>query len=330
MGSEFDQRELVGIFVAEAIEGTRVLGEALHPSEDRIPISAELREQYIIAHRLRGAAALYGYEGIAQLAERLETLLEGAMTIPDSEWPRAVHSMREMVRIIQQLVHSIDEGTAEGQAEKDLVEGCLKQSLAILPVETEAMKSTSPLTVVSVDYLQPPIDAETLSYFLPEAQEYLDAIDGLVQSLRVNLGDAVAGHRLFRAAHTLKGSAYTVGCQVIGDLAHPIEDCMLAVQEGRRALTQEALNVFAQAATVIRALLRRDQAEFPRLQAEVPRVLAVLRTAASATWAGPLVPECPVGEVPTTAEDTGQGRTGEVDHVQKASTEIPDESAGWL
>ena len=325
MGSEFDQRELVGIFVAEAIEGAKVLGEALHPSGDRIPIPTEIREQYIVAHRLRGAAALYEYEGIARLAERLESLLEGAIMIPFAQWPRAVQSMRETVHIIERLVHSIDQGVAGGQADTDLVERCLQKSADFLPDATEATKPTSQLTLASVDYLQPPIDTETLSYFLPEAQEYLDAIEGLVQSLRVNLGDRDAGHRLFRAAHTLKGSAYTVGCQVIGDLAHPIEDCMLAVHEGNRALTQEDLNVFAQAASVIRALLRRDQAEFPRLQAEVPSVLAVLQTTASSAQARPLVPEGPAEEASSTAQDTGQSRMGEVGHSQKAPSEIRDE-----
>ena len=33
-------------------------------------------------------------------------------------------------------------------------------------------------------------------------------------------------------SHTLKGSAYTVGCEVVGDIAYPIETCMTAVREG--------------------------------------------------------------------------------------------------
>ena len=38
---------------------------------------------------------------------------------------------------------------------------------------------------------------------------------------------------LFRAVHTLKGAAYTVGCAPVGDVAHRIEDLLDAVRDGR-------------------------------------------------------------------------------------------------
>src|SRR5438445_7697737 len=48
---------------------------------------------------------------------------------------------------------------------------------------------------------------------------------------------------LFRAIHTLKGAAYVVGCRPIGELAHGLEDLLVAVREGRAALTPTLLDV---------------------------------------------------------------------------------------
>jgi chemosensory pili system protein ChpA (sensor histidine kinase/response regulator) len=110
MSSEFDQRSLVKYFVAEALEGMGVLTKALHPADDSVPTPQQLQEQYIIAHRIRGAASLYGYDGIAKLSEQMEAILEQAQPIPDADWPRAVGALRETVQGIQMIVQALSAG----------------------------------------------------------------------------------------------------------------------------------------------------------------------------------------------------------------------------
>ncbi|TKS61907.1 MAG: hypothetical protein EWM72_00032 [Nitrospira sp.] len=273
MGSEFDQQNLVGIFVAEASDGMTALTKALHPADESVPTPPQLLEQYIVAHRIRGAAALYGYSGIAQLSERLEAMLEQAPNIPDAEWPRAVGAMREIVQGIQVLVQSIGQG---GSEDGGVVEQCLTSSEGLLPGTSSAAPPVPSASSVSQEYIIPVLDAEVLSYFVPEAEEYLDTIDGLIHALRANANDEDANYRLFRTAHTLKGSAYTVGFQVIGDIAHPMEDCMVAVRESRIQLSGDLLEVIAQAAGIIRLILRRDPAYINRLQDDVPTVIRFL------------------------------------------------------
>lgn len=273
MGSEFDQQNLVGIFVAEASDGMTALTKALYPADDSVPTPQQLQEQYIVAHRIRGAAGLYGYSGVAQISERLEAMLEQAPNIPEAEWYRTVEAMRELVQGIQALVHSIGQGGSEDGA---VVERCLASSEGLVPGTSPAASSLPVASLVSQDYLIPVLDAEVLTYFIPEAEEYLDAIDGLIQALRANANDEDAHYRLFRTAHTLKGSAYTVGFRLIGDIAHPMEYCMIAVRERRLQVRDDLLKVFAQAAGVIRLILRRDHADINRLQHDVPTVLRSL------------------------------------------------------
>lgn len=273
MSSEFDQQNLVAIFVAEATDGMTALTSVLHPPDESVPTPLQLQGQYIVAHKIRGAAALYGYSAVAQLAERLEAVLEQALSVPDAEWPRAVGAMREMVQGIQSLIQSIGQG---GTEDAGVVERCLASSEGLVPEASGGESSVPAESSTSPEYINPELDAEVLSYFAPEAQEYLDTIDGLVQELQTNPSDEDASYRLFRTAHTLKGSAYTVGFQVIGDIAHPMEDCMVAVREGRIQLSRELLEVIAQAGGIIRLILRRDPVNVGRLQEEVPRVSRIL------------------------------------------------------
>src|SRR5437660_12408192 len=75
-------------------------------------------------------------------------------------------------------------------------------------------------------------------------------------------------HQLFRAAHTLKGSAYTVGFQAIGDLTHHLEDIMGAIRDGKMQVTAELTDLFFRAVDEVRLLLGRDPARLPRIKQE--------------------------------------------------------------
>lgn len=275
MSSEFDQQNLVDIFVAEASDAVSALTGALYPADGSLPTPAQLHEHYIVAHRIRGAAALYNFTGIARLAERLEALLEQAEIIPDAEWFRAVGAMRELVQAVQSQVKAISAGAGEDQS---IIERCLTASAGLIPgVGTAAAASDEQASrPISPDYILPTIDADVISYFAPEAHEYLDAVDALVDRLRARANDEEAVYRLVRTAHTLKGSAQTVGFQVIGDIAHPLEDCLIAVREGQVQVNEVLLPIVKQAVGTIRLILRRDPANTARLTEEIPSVISLL------------------------------------------------------
>jgi chemosensory pili system protein ChpA (sensor histidine kinase/response regulator) len=80
---------------------------------------------------------------------------------------------------------------------------------------------------------------------------------------------------LFRAVHTLKGAAYTVGCTAVGDLAHRIEDLLVAVREEPAALTLAVVEVVLAGTDALRALLGLADAPAD-LDATVDRVTAEL------------------------------------------------------
>jgi chemosensory pili system protein ChpA (sensor histidine kinase/response regulator) len=263
MGSESNQTDLVRVFVSEASDGLRTLAEALQAESDSVPAPQALHDQYIIAHRIRGAAALYGYEGVSRVSEQLEAILERAIETFPSDWPRVVTAMREAVKDLRTLVTLIAQGGSED-------EGLVRQSLASL----ESLKDSSKaLSLATPDYVNPTLDPEILSYFIPETEEYLGTIDELIRILNGTLEDEDAIYRLFRATHTLKGSAYTVGFQVIGDISRPMEDCMIAVREKRLRIDPTLLNMMAEAIGMIRLIIQPDHANVPQLLQDVPTLI---------------------------------------------------------
>ncbi len=283
MSAEFDPDNLMAIFVAEAVDGMAELKRALHPADGSVPSPQQLHEQFIVAHRIRGAAALYGFAGIAQLSERLESLFEQSHMIPEADWLRAVGAMREIVQGVQLQLDVIGQGGGEDQV---TIDRCLAVSDGFLPAETtgqaasiddEGAPGVGDGTQLSQDYLIPNVDAEVLSYFVPEALEYLDTIDSLIRSLQAHPHDDDAIHRLFRTAHTLKGSGHTVGFTVIGDIAYPMEECMGKVRERRVELSDALFEGLTRAVGIIRIALRRDPTHVPQLQHDVPAVIGFLK-----------------------------------------------------
>ncbi|MEK7305110.1 MAG: chemotaxis protein CheA, partial [Nitrospirota bacterium] len=283
MSAEFDPDNLMAIFVAEAVDGMAELKRALHPADGSVPSPQQLHEQFIVAHRIRGAAALYGFAGIAQLSERLESLFEQSHMIPEADWLRAVGAMREIVQGVQLQLDVIGQGGGEDQV---TIDRCLAVSDGFLLAETtgqaasiddEGAPGVGDGTQLSQDYLIPNMDAEVLSYFVPEALEYLDTIDSLIRSLQAHPHDDDAIHRLFRTAHTLKGSGHTVGFTVIGDIAYPMEECMGKVRERRVELSDALFEGLTRAVGIIRIALRRDPTHVPQLQHDVPAVIGFLK-----------------------------------------------------
>jgi chemosensory pili system protein ChpA (sensor histidine kinase/response regulator) len=123
---------------------------------------------------------------------------------------------------------------------------------------------------LSSDYLVPNIDAEVLSYFAPEADEYLQTLEVLTNRLRENPSDPETIQSLYRTVHTLKGSAHTIGFKVIGDIAHPIEACMIAVRDGKIPVSSALLSTIGEAVDLIRLLMKRDDGKLEQLRQDVP------------------------------------------------------------
>ena len=228
MGSEFDRQGLVDIFVTEVSEALDVLTKAFHPSDGTMPTPSQLQAQYVWAHKIRGASALYGYQGLALMGSLVESTLEEAPSIEASLWPKALEIMRGVVVSLKAQLKVVADGGTEDLEVSAQWKGEVAGLFPSLPAAAPAEPA-----LLAPDYLVPTLDAEVLSHFTSEADEYLQTMESLLHRLLEDSKDEETIYRLYGMAHTLKESAHTIGFKVICDVARPVEDCMIAVRGGR-------------------------------------------------------------------------------------------------
>ncbi len=325
MSSEFDRQSLVDIFVTESSEALDALTRAFHPPDGTQPTPSQLQEQYVWAHKIRGAAALYGYDGLALMGSLLESTLEEAPSIEVSLWPKALEILQGVVVSFKAQLNVIASGGVEDQE----VSAQWKMEVAEL-FPTLLPSTSSEPAVLAPDYLVPSLDAEVLSYFIPEANEYLQTMETLLHRLQEDDRDEEAIYRLYCMAHTLKGSAHTIGFEAVCDVASPVENCMIAIREGQISFSPDVLSGIGRAVEVIRLLVRRDVGMVAQLQHEVPDVahaLAQIRNGEQVTVstqaAAPLVPAVHV--MTAVMEDSGAFLDSKEESKDVAASALTDE-----
>ena len=268
--------ELVEVFTAETLADMHTLSSALSPADGSWPAPELLQDHYILAHKLNGASMNYGYAGLAQCGGMMEKLLEHATLISPYQWPAAVLFLREMVENCRVRVEQI---ARQGKDEDQLTDDWANRLMALIPASSvnEIPSAMMPGVSVTAEYCMPTLDAEILEYFIPEISEYIGTVRGLVASVRVNPDDGDQINALFRIVHTIKGSAYTVGFEVIGDLATPLEDCLGSIRDSNLSSLLQVLDVTELTMEVIQSLLRLNPDDMTCLQRDIPVVMDALR-----------------------------------------------------
>lgn len=76
-------------------------------------------------------------------------------------------------------------------------------------------------------------DHEMLGLFVQEANEHLETLDSDLVALESNPSDSERLNRIFRAVHSIKGTAGFFGFSAIVELAHVMESVMALVREGK-------------------------------------------------------------------------------------------------
>lgn len=260
MAADFDRQGLISIFVAEAEDSLARLATVLHAPDNALPLQDAVREQYIVAHTLKGASALYGYTGVAALTDILETAVEQSGDCAADAWPTTVGMLRDLVGTLQQQIAHIKQTGAEDvggcEAWRARYAGLLPSPP--MPIADQDRHASVDRYDLSDHYLLPELDSEVVSYFSPEAQEYLDAMEAALLRLEKSPGDGEVLQQLFRTAHTLKGSAHTVGFTSIGDLIHHVEDFVGAVREGRLSMSSDVIDVIFRVIDIVKILMKRD------------------------------------------------------------------------
>lgn len=97
------------------------------------------------------------------------------------------------------------------------------------------------------------LDAEDVKLFCDETDEQLEILDSALVRLEQDADPALL-QRIFRAAHTLKGSSATIGHTRMASLTHGMETVLDAVRQGTIAPNGELVDALLQGLDLLREL----------------------------------------------------------------------------
>ena len=224
-----DRAALLDVFLGEAWETlwTLAAGERHLAGRGEAPGLAE--DLPIVAHRLGGSAALYGFPALSELTGRMESALQGLRTAPADDRRRMSDLLAGFVDLLKTTLKAIEGGGGEDAA---LIAAFRARHAGLLDPEGAPAERV----VQELDRFFS-ANPDILTYFGSEVLEHLDVMTAAMRGLQELEPAADALPTLRRAVHTLKGAAYTVGCTPIGDMAHRLEDLLSATghADGRPA-----------------------------------------------------------------------------------------------
>ncbi|MEA5617913.1 Hpt domain-containing protein, partial [Cronbergia sp. UHCC 0137] len=103
--------------------------------------------------------------------------------------------------------------------------------------------------------MQPEQQQRILGYFLEEAREYLNTIEQGLLNLQATLNDTEMINEVFRAAHSMKGSAAMLGLNSIQHTAHRLEDSFKTLREHPVKVDQQLESLFLGVTDTLKDLL---------------------------------------------------------------------------
>lgn len=95
--------------------------------------------------------------------------------------------------------------------------------------------------------------------FFEESAEHLAAMEGLLLDLNLDNPDAEQLNAIFRAAHSIKGSAATFGFNDLADTTHVLESLLDRIRRRELDLCPDMVDAFLQSGDVLRGMLEAHQ-----------------------------------------------------------------------
>lgn len=96
-------------------------------------------------------------------------------------------------------------------------------------------------------------DPFLLDLFKQEVKNHTDALDSGLLEWEKNIADLDLIAPLMRAAHSLKGAARIIGLTKYSEVAHELEDCLVAAQKGSLKVVPDHFDVFLKTIDTLRS-----------------------------------------------------------------------------
>jgi two-component system chemotaxis sensor kinase CheA len=122
------------------------------------------------------------------------------------------------------------------------------------------------------------MDPEELKVFLQEAEEQLQLLDEDIVRLEKEADNRDLLQRIFRAAHTLKGSSAMLGIQAMAELTHAMEDALDKLRSGTAAVSPDLVDALLESLDTLK-LMKQDLASGRERELDIAPLVAALQRA---------------------------------------------------
>ena len=289
-------REAVELFLQEASEHLQYLREYVGVLQEVSPRREDMERLYIAAHTLKGTSASYGFPRFSEIAGKLAHVFQYALNAALGE---DLHGpLTEFLSDgISLLETSLLEISDTGQEKIEDVAAFKERYRFAFPPEPPPLNLSMPAPLehaaatLESDALEPfgvqtgltgsyfdalPTDDEVadeiLEFFQPEAEEHLQVVSDCLLSLEGN-NNPEEINRLFRAIHTVKGSAAQVGLRRLGAIAHRVEDLIGKLRDGEIQPSPALVDLCLGSVDVLRKTLRREWPDEGEMRSGVDSLL---------------------------------------------------------
>jgi len=282
-------QESIELFLQEASENLQYLREYSGLLQESQTKPEDLEKLYIAAHTLAGTSASYGFPEFSEVAAKMAHIFHYAMnaTLTADMHGPLTEFLSDAISVLEFDLLQISSSGTETSA--DIV--AFKQRYAFAfpaapPAETENEPAADspgagepiPAVFPSTSFVDRlPEDGEVpdevLEFFIPEAEEHLQAVTECLLALEGN-PNADEINRLFRAMHTVKGSAAQVGLHRLSAVAHRVEDMIGRLRDGVLQPSSEIVDLFLQSVDVLKQFLHRQWPSDAEMAAAVDPLLA--------------------------------------------------------
>jgi chemosensory pili system protein ChpA (sensor histidine kinase/response regulator) len=284
-------REGVEMFLQEAAEHLQYLREYVSVLQEISPRREDLERLYISAHTLSGTSASYGFPRFSEIGAKLAHVFQYALNAPlgDDLHGPLTEFLSDGISLLETDLLEISD---TGKESVDDIAAFKERYRFAFPTEPPPLNYPQPQgyaeparafaqeTVVSAatgSYFDAlPADDEVaneiLEFFQPEAEEHLQVVSDCLISLEGN-NNPEEINKLFRAIHTVKGSAAQVGLSRLGAIAHRVEDLIGRLRDGQLEPSPAVVDICLESVDVLKKTLHRQWADEKSMRAGVDSLL---------------------------------------------------------
>jgi chemosensory pili system protein ChpA (sensor histidine kinase/response regulator) len=281
-------REAVELFLQEASEHLQYLREYVSVLQEIEPRREDLERLYIAAHTLSGTSASYGFPRFSEIAGKLAHVFQYSLnaTLGDDLHGPLTEFLSDGISLLEtdllEISDTGNENVEDISAFKDRYRFAFPVEPVPLNFDQRPSAGTSstdelPQSALTGSYFDAlpsddEVGPEILEFFQPEAEEHLQVVSDCLISLEGN-NNPEEINRLFRAIHTVKGSAAQVGLRRLGAIAHRVEDLIGRLRDGEIDPSPAVVDLCLESVDVLKRSLHRQWADESEMRAGVDSLL---------------------------------------------------------